>query len=189
MGGSLCYINTINVCDGDASKINGPPYDGAENCSTATILNSSETSLQFVLPPASDAGDNGAPRKRVFQICNPYAAGGQPCSVYYSLNLPSLWWAQGDSSSEESAVATAGGWLRLYGRSLGWTPAGDCAAGTTTDPSPAVGTTAQLLPAKKDAGQPVVLLTTEASCYHSKSPSQAVLMPVMSRPFLTASSW
>lgn len=164
MGGSLCYIDTINVCDGDAEKINNGGGN-AENCSSAAILNTSETSLQFVLP--SDPGDNGMPRKRVFQICDPYAAGGQPCSPYYGLNLPSLWWAQGDGSSSEVAVASAGGWLRLYGRSLGWTPAGDCAAGTTIDPSPAVGTTAQLTPAKKGVGQPVPLLTAEASCYHT----------------------
>ena len=165
---SLCAIDTINVCDGDATRINGPPYENAENCSTASILNTSESSLQFVLP---SAGGNGKPRRRVFQICNPYAAGGQPCSQYYSLNLPSLWWAQGDASSSEQAVATAGGWLRLYGRSLGWTTAGECAAGTTDRPSPAVGTTAELLAAhpkqNRPEGEPVQLLTTEASCYHA----------------------
>ena len=168
MGSSLCNIDTINVCDGDAGRLNGPPYENAENCSSATILNTSESSLQFVLPPA---GDDDKPRRRVFQICNPYAAGGQPCSQYYSLNLPSMWWAQGDASSSEEAVVTAGGWLRLYGRSLGWTLAGECAAGTTDNPSPAVGTTAQLIPAHPTQNQPgvelVQLLTTEASCYHT----------------------
>ena len=169
IGGSLCAIDTINVCDGDAARINGPPYENAENCSTATILNTSESSLQFVLPPAED---DDKPRRRIFQICNPYAAGGQPCSQYYSLNLPSMWWAQGDASSSEEAVVTAGGWLRLYGRSLGWNLAGECAAGTTDNPSPAVGTTAQLIPAHPKQNQPgvepVQLLTTlEASCYHT----------------------
>ena len=160
MGSSLCYVDTINVCDGDAEHINGPPYTGASNCSTAKILGTSESSLQFVLPGSS--GD--APKKKVFQVCNPYAAGGTPCSPFYSLNRPSLWWSQGDQSSGEAAASSSGGWLRMYGRSLGWTEAGDCAAATVDQPSPAAGTSAKL-----DAGGKSYALDVQASsCYHTE---------------------
>jgi hypothetical protein len=163
IGGSLCYIDTVNVCDGDADKINGPPYMNAENCTVATILNTSESSLQFLMSPSDDGG---MPRRRIFQVCNPYAAGGQPCSPYYTLNAPSLWWAQGDGSANGTAVATPGGWLRLYGRSLGWTADGHCAASTVDNFSPAASTSAVLVP--KQAGASSLPLTVAmSSCYHT----------------------
>jgi hypothetical protein len=56
-------------------------------------------------------------------------------------------WVQGDQSRSADAAATAGGWLRVYGRALGFGGGGgDCDPGNVTHPAPASGTTAVLTP-------------------------------------------
>ena len=54
----------------------------------------------------------------------------------------------GDASANATAVATTGGWLKVYGRSIGFTAAGACTASTVASPNPAgASTVATLTPA------------------------------------------
>ena len=120
------------------------------------VLGSWDGSLQFLLPAA---GPTTAYR---FRAC---LAGGDtnPCSGWRTVNVPDIMWAVGDSSANATAVATPGGWLKIYGRSLGFTAAGVCAASTVADPAPATRGTATLAP--RGGGTPVALKVSAASCY------------------------
>ena len=78
----------------------------------------------FVLP--TTASDARTARGWWFRACARApsttpgtAAADTTCSGWRSINAPDVWWAQGDASSSGKAVATAGGWLRVYGRSIG----------------------------------------------------------------------
>ena len=94
--------------------------DGAA-CSNATlVLDAWDGAVQFKLPAASTASRSAA-KPHTFRACVHGA-----CFDWRSLNAPALWWAQGDASRNGTAIATAGaGWLKVYGRSLGFDAAGD----------------------------------------------------------------
>jgi hypothetical protein len=122
------------------------------------VLDSWDASVKFALPPAptwrTPATSSIAYQ---FRAC----AGPQACSGWRSINSPDITWASGDMSANASTVATVGGWLKVYGRSLGFTTNGDCAPATVQAPGPASGTAATLI-----SGSTSIKLTpSAASCY------------------------
>ena len=89
-----------------------------------------------------------------------------PCSAWHTINVPTLWWAQGDASTGPRPRATAGstGWLRAYGRSLGVDSSGRCSPSVRELVGPAQSTKAVLVDST-DPGRTCVLETRAASCY------------------------
>ncbi len=120
------------------------------------VLSSWDGSIQFLLPAA---GPTAAYR---FRACAAASATGG-CSGWRTVNVPDIMWAVGDSSANATAVATPGGWLKVYGRSLGFTGGGACAASTVTNPAPATPSVVTLTPLS--GGSRVQLPVSAASCY------------------------
>ena len=87
------------------------------------------------------------------------------CSAWQTINVPALWWAQGDASTGPRPRATAGvtGWLRAYGRSLGVDSSGRCSASVRELVGPAQFTKAALVDSTN--ARTCVLETQAASCY------------------------
>ena len=149
LGGSLAGAS-ITVCDDPAHTV----------CQPATVLQSSEASIHFVLPVA---GSNAA----WFQACS---HGTSTCSAWRAVNSPDVWWAVGDQSHNASATATPGGWLRVYGRAIGFGADSSCASANTTHPSPAVtGATAVTLTpvGPPGSGSALKIPARSASCYEA----------------------
>jgi len=69
----------------------------------AKVLQSSEQSLMFVIP---------ADWKQGIYHCR--VKNGAEVSKVHRINAPDVWWMQGDAG----VAATAGGWLRVFGRNL-----------------------------------------------------------------------
>ena len=133
------------------------------------VLESWDKSVKFALPPAP-----GSIAYR-FRACR--GGGGSSsqavCSGWRSVNSPDITWASGDRSANASSVATAGGWLKIYGRSLGFTTGGQCATATVQVPGPASGTTATL-----STGSTSIKLTpSAASCYDASFALPATIAP------------
>ena len=76
--------------------------NAAEASIAATILQSSRTSLKFVLPSGISTG--------IYKV----TLTGEGRTVYFTLNSPTVWWSQG----EYGTGAASGGWLRIFGKSL-----------------------------------------------------------------------
>lgn len=91
---------------------------------------------------------------------------GALCSAWHTINIPALWWAQGDASSGPAPRVTGDstGWLRAYGRSLGIDSSGSCSPSMRDSISPAQATKAILVDLA-DASRTCVLETQAASCY------------------------
>eukprot|EP01048_Picozoa_sp_COSAG05_P009785 COSAG05_NODE_824_length_7108_cov_616.375375_5_plen_862_part_00 len=151
LGGGLLGA-TIELC-GAAAGSSDP-----SSCSNATmVLDAWDGAVKFRLP-AAGTGPGATPH--TFRAC---ARG--TCSDWRSLNAPALWWAQGDASTNGTAIATTGsaGWLKVYGRSLGFDVAGACTASTRAVVSPATSTKAVLF--RVGDSQHCELETRAASCY------------------------
>ena len=127
------------------------------------VLDSWDASVKFILPstPISAAYR--------FRACSSPAA----CSGWRSLNSPDITWASGDRSANASSVATAGGWLKVYGRSLGFTTSGHCAAATVQVPGPASGTVASM----RSGSTSIKLTPSVASCYDASFALPPTLKP------------
>eukprot|EP01052_Picozoa_sp_SAG31_P012836 SAG31_NODE_759_length_12288_cov_5.890475_12_plen_420_part_00 len=171
LGGSLAG-STVTVCHDMAHT----------SCEPATVLRSSEASIHFVLPIADSAS-------AWFQACAPpppsegaatrgtgegaAARGtGAACSAWRAVNSPDVWWAVGDQSHNASAIATSGGWLRVYGRAIGFSADGACVPGNTTHSQPALAgaTTAMLTPIGTTSTASASVLkipARSASCYEA----------------------
>ena len=131
------------------------------------VLDSWDASVKFVLPASATT------QAYRFRAC---AAASRSCCLWRTINTPAVTWAQGDSSASASAVATAGAWLKVYGRSMGFTARGDCAAATVRSPAPAFATTATLL-SQRPGSAPVELRPTAASCYDASFALPRTLAP------------
>jgi hypothetical protein len=108
-----------------------------------------------------------------FRACVPSAGlseqAAQPagrCSDWHTINVPALWWAQGDASTSPRPRATADstGWLRVYGRSLGVDGSGSCSPSVRELVDPAQSTKAVLVDST-NTSRTCVLQTQAASCY------------------------
>jgi hypothetical protein len=88
----------------------GPPT--SSDCVEATVLESSSSSVAFVLPGNSDS-PAVATRFRACDSETPTL-----CSDYVDINTPDVWWVQGDDSSSAAPRSTQGGWIRVYVASL-----------------------------------------------------------------------
>ena len=155
MGGGLADATVELEAGGSGAAVASPQ-----------VLSSWDGSLQFLLP---EAGPTAAYR---FRAC---AAGATTaCSGWRTVNAPDVMWAVGDSSANATAVATPGGWLKAYGRSLGFTAGGACTASTVADPAPATLSVATLTPL--GGGTPVVLPVSAASCYDATMAVPATIM-------------
>ena len=163
LGGSLAG-STVTVCHDMAHT----------SCEPATVLRSSEASIHFVLPIADSAS-------AWFQVCAPppppsegaaTRGTGAACSAWRAVNSPDVWWAVGDQSHNASAIATSGGWLRVYGRAIGFSADGACVPGNTTHSQPALAgaTTAMLTPIGTTSTVSASVLkipARSASCYEA----------------------
>ena len=160
MGGSLANATVELVplgTDGAAAAATVSPPPAA-----ARVVGSWDGSIQFLLP-----GPGGPTRAYRFRACS--GAGGPPnaaCSGWRTVNVPDVMWAVGDASANATAVVTQGGWLKVYGRSLGFTASGACAASTVANSAPAmlsssIATLTQLGGEKLATALPV----SAASCY------------------------
>ena len=100
LGGNLASA-VIELCTVDAAT-------GARGgCSNATrVVDSHAASVKFAV-----GGARPPSQAYVFRAC---AAGGG-CSRWRALNVPALWFLQGDASASEAAAATSGpgGWLKV----------------------------------------------------------------------------
>ena len=156
--GSALTGATVTVCHDPAHTA---------DCGAAEVLQSSSASIHFVLPAATGRATGAKAAKAAwFRACTTPSA----CSAWRPVNSPDVWWAQGDQSRNATAVAAANGWLRVYGRALGFNGGGHCTPGNTSDAGPASrgATTAVLTPAAGGPGTPLLVLTlpaTTASCY------------------------
>ena len=140
------------------------------SCQPATVLQSSEASIHFVLPIAGSAA-------AWFQACSPtsretaaveHHGTAAACSSWRAVNSPDVWWTVGDESHNASATATPGGWLRVYGRAIGFSADGSCASANTTHPHPAVaGATAVTLTPVVGTGGALKIPAHSASCYEA----------------------
>ena len=99
MGGGLAGA-TVQLTDASGGAL-APPR----------VLGSWDGSVKFALPAA------GATAAFRFRACT----GKTACSGWRTVNAPDIMWAVGDASANATAVTTQGGWLKLYGRSLGFT--------------------------------------------------------------------
>ena len=155
LGGSLTGAS-ITVCHDLAHT----------SCQPATVLRSSEASIHFVLPIAGSVA-------AWFRACEGAVARdtGATCSSWRAVNSPDVWWAVGDQSHNASATATSGGWLRVYGRAIGFSADGHCTPGNTTHSHPAVAgaTTVTLTPVSTSTAAAGVLKIPahSASCYEA----------------------
>lgn len=149
LGGGLAGA-TIELCS--ASLADG----GLGDCSNTTkVLSSWAGAVTFQLP-----GPAGSSVPYKFRACI-----GKSCSIFLTLNVPVVWWAQGDASFGAGATATQGsGWLKVYGRSLGFDTNGQCSPSTIESIGPAVGTSAVLV-RSNGGGTRCILETQAASCY------------------------
>ena len=143
MGGGLAGA-TVQLTDASGGAL-APP----------SVLSTWDGSVKFGLPAA------GATAAFRFRACT----GKTACSGWRTVNVPDIMWAVGDASANATAVATQGGWLKLYGRSLGFTGGGACAASTVADPSPATLSSSMATLTPLGGGAPVTLPVSAASCY------------------------
>lgn len=136
------------------------------------VLGSWEASVKFSLPPAptwrTPTSSSIAYR---FRACSAKNHGS--CSGWRSINSPDITWASGDRSANATAVATPSGWLKVYGRSLGFTSSGQCAAATVRMPGPASGTVATLT----SGSTSIKLIANSASCYDATFALPSTLAP------------
>eukprot|EP01050_Picozoa_sp_SAG11_P015237 SAG11_NODE_1953_length_4008_cov_5.134561_4_plen_271_part_00 len=136
------------------------------------VLGSWEASVKFSLPPAptwrTPTSSSIAYR---FRACSAKNHGS--CSGWRSINSPDITWASGDRSANASAVATPSGWLKVYGRSLGFSSSGQCAAATVRMPGPASGTVATLT----SGSTSIKLIANSASCYDATFALPSTLAP------------
>ena len=159
LGGGLTNTS-IELCSLSSSS-NTSTLD---DCSNATkVLDSWDGAVTFYLPLRNKQHTTS----HKFRACTSHTS----CSNWRSLNVPVVWWAQGDASSAgQTTTATANsGWLKVYGRSLGFNLDGECMPSTITNVGPAVGTTAVLVNVQStertEEGTRCVLKTLAASCY------------------------
>lgn len=100
------------------------------------------------------------------------------CSAWHTINIPALWWAQGDASTGPKPRATGDstGWLRTYGRSLGVDPSGSCTPSVRESVGPAQSTKAVLVD-RVNASTTCMLETRAASCYDATFAMPACATP------------
>ena len=171
-------------------------------CAPAAVLQSSRASVHFVLPvvsaPLAQAGAAagvGAASALWFRACGggvrtqpqlqpgPEAVDAQ-CSGWRAVNSVDVWWAQGDQSRGAAAAASAGGWLKVYGRAVGLAGSGYCAPGNTTAAGPAAsGVTIATLTHHDSLlqtggkGQKLQIAASAASCYDATFAIPAAAAP------------
>lgn len=81
------------------------PFAGTA-LNTTAMLSPSNDAVTAVIPASAPAGSYSV---QLFR-----SGSDTPLSDAYTVNAPELWWAQGDRGE----TATAGGWVRLFGRNL-----------------------------------------------------------------------
>ena len=82
---------------------------GPQQWTRAAVLQGSDCSLKFALPAEWKAG---------VYACR--VTSGESASAPVLINAPDPWWMQGDGGE----TAAPGGWLRVFGKSLGFGPRG-----------------------------------------------------------------
>lgn len=87
----------------DAAKARPSPSDWQHSSVQVPVVQASATSLKFVVPSGTKPG----------VIAVLISAGGQEVLTY--LNRPTIYWSQGDGGT----IASRGGWVRVFGRSIG----------------------------------------------------------------------
>ena len=155
------------------------------DCHAAQVLQTSQGSAHFMLPVAgataartprgSGAGSYVGVSVGWFRACNGVT---HACSDWRPLNSPDVWWMQGDESRSVDPVSSRGGWLKVFGRALGF--GSGCVPGTYKNAAPATsGTSLVLTPAATATGtkhhrdsagdvprqKQLVLTPSAASCY------------------------
>ena len=90
---------SVTVCVGARSS---------QKCSVTTVLESTDSSVAFVLPGSTD---EPAVATR-FRACG--GASPTSCTPDIEINTANVWWVQGDDSISTSPRATQGGWIKVY---------------------------------------------------------------------------
>lgn len=110
----VVYWSAEPVLPGEMAMLQGSGW-GDE----AVIAIERETNEEFLIVPPNDVSMN--PRSVRFVVPEALKPGVRKCTITarsgvltWTLNLPQVWWWQADSGRS----ATAGGWLRLFGRCL-----------------------------------------------------------------------
>jgi hypothetical protein len=158
---------------GRGGQTRGPPSGGCETVSAVT--HAAASSLTFVVPGATNSAasatrfrvcDSVAPTSDMPQVAQPATAlVTPPCSAWVDVNAPDVWWAQGDASTDTVAKVTPGGWLRVYGRAIGFSGGTRrCRSGSVGEASPGVAAETRLI-VMTATGPPIALVATAASCY------------------------
>lgn len=142
LGDDLGADSRVEVGRADDANLGRPPTSGAVSPSPparmqkAEVLQPCDQSLKFIVPDSLKRG--------VFVYRLTTGEG----EVLGALNVPAVWWVQGDLG----AAASPGGWLRLFGKNLGWASDGGKEPATTV-----------LL-----AGRKTVHLTAKANCFAAR---------------------
>jgi hypothetical protein len=181
---------TAMLLGGGLATHGGPVATGVQvctdspgrGCAAAEVLDAHPASVKFVVPGFS--GHAGAapatPSALWARVCRGTSA-HSPCSAWFALNAPDVWWLQGDLASTgasvattTAAVATAGsrGRLKVVGRAIGFAGL-QCASATPTVPSPG---RAQLTLTPR-TGNPILLLSAVASCFDAEFAVPASVPP------------
>ena len=130
----------------------------------AQVLQSSDASIAFVLPPDGSATQIWGFRACVKNTSKARAGGANSCSEWRTINRPDVWWASGDNSNSSVAVASSkNGRLYVFGRGIGFSSTG-CPAASVGTNYPATRIPSVSLVSQKD-GTVTTVKAIGASCY------------------------
>ncbi len=136
-------IEGVRLTDGPAGEAAGAPVAWPCKGQPLKAVQATEQSLKFAVPADWKPG--------VFAV----RITGQSNPIVVLLNVPQVWWAQGNLGVD----ASPGGWIRLFGKNLGVTPKEMTTA------------TARL------AGPQTMTLPVAADCYAAKLTLPKELLP------------